>query len=230
MKVIREKNPAGRSRNSYRTGFVSASLLAFGLVLSLSAPAQRVGARPHFSPPPRMQQPRSQPRPSAPQQNEPRLANPATNQARPGHLPEWLNRHQNLTPQQQEDALRREPGFKNLPQDQQQRLLNRLHTLDSKPPQVRQRLAMRNEMYERLSPEQKANVRGALQAFQQMPADRQTAMRRAFQDLRAVPPEQRQSVLDSSRFQQQFSPRERTILGNMLRIEPYEPRAAAPQP
>jgi hypothetical protein len=35
---------------------------------------------------------------------------------RPGqeHLPEWLNEHQNLSPQQQENLLRREPGFNRL--------------------------------------------------------------------------------------------------------------------
>ncbi|HZU08755.1 MAG TPA: DUF3106 domain-containing protein [Pseudacidobacterium sp.] len=229
MKVRREQNLARWGKHACRAGFVS--LCAFALAITPSAvfAGQHGGGHPHFSPPPRM----AQPRPSAPTfhpvQPQPRVMNPGANQARPGHLPEWLNKHQNLSPQQQEDALRHEPGFKSLPPQQQQRLLQRLHTLDSKPPEVRQRLAQRNEMYEHLTPEQKANVRGALQAFQQMPPDRQTSMRRAFQDLRAVPPEQRQSVLNSARFQQEFSPRERTILGNMLTIEPYQPRAGAPQ-
>ena len=93
--------------------------------------------------------------------------------AQAGHLPDWLNNHQNLTSQQKENALRQEPGFNRLPQDQQQRLINRMHTLDSAPPQQRQRMLQRNEMFERLSPEQKAGVRGASQAFHQMPADRQ---------------------------------------------------------
>jgi hypothetical protein len=45
----------------------------------------------------------------------------------------------------------------------------------------------------------------------------------AFRDLRAVPPEQRPMVLNSSRYQSQFSPDERGMLGDMLRVEPYEP-------
>jgi hypothetical protein len=61
-----------------------------------------------------------------------------------------------------------------------------------------------------------------------MPAERQTDMRRAFQDLRGVPPEQRQSILNSARFQQQFSPQERTVLGNLLSVEPYQPRGDGP--
>jgi len=145
-----------------------------------------------------------------------------------GHLPDWMNKHQNLTPQQRENALRQEPGFNKLPQDQQQRLINRMHSLDNASPQQRQRMLQRNEMFEHLNPEQKAGVRGASQAFHQMPADRQTEMRRAFQDLRGVPTDQRQSILNSSRFQQQFSPQERTVLGNLLSVEPYQPREAGP--
>jgi hypothetical protein len=56
-----------------------------------------------------------------------------------------------------------------------------------------------------------------------MPADRRTMMRSAFRDLRAVPPDQRQTVLNSSRYQGAFSPEERSILTDVLRAEPYEP-------
>ena len=46
---------------------------------------------------------------------------------------------------------------------------------------------------------------------------------RAFRDLGGVPVEQRQMVLNSSRYQGQFTPDERDILSNMLRAEPYLP-------
>ena len=48
-------------------------------------------------------------------------------------------------------------------------------------------------------------------------------MKEAFRNLREVPPDQRQTVLNSSRYQSAFSPEERGILSNMLRVEPYEP-------
>ena len=148
------------------------------------------------------------------------------------HLPEWLNNHQNLTPQQQEDALRREPGFRNLPSDQQQRLVNRLHSLDEKTPEQRQRILQRNENFEKLSPERRQDVRGASQALGQMSPDRQQAVRRAFQQLRQMPPQQRQQMLNSGAYAGQFSPQERTVLGNLLSIEPYQgrPGGAVPQP
>jgi hypothetical protein len=47
---------------------------------------------------------------------------------------------------------------------------------------------------------------------------------RAFADLRQIPPDQRSAILNSARFSQEFSPDERRVLGNLLSIEPYEPR------
>jgi len=56
-----------------------------------------------------------------------------------------------------------------------------------------------------------------------LPPDRQALMRNAFRDLRAVPLDQRQTVLNSSRYQGVFTPDERGILGDVLRAEPYQP-------
>lgn len=142
---------------------------------------------------------------------------------RPGqqHLPQWLAQHQNLTPKQQENLLRREPGFNHLTPDQQRRVLNQLHNLDSRPPAVRERMAERQEAFERLSPEGKQDVRAAAQAFHQMPAGRQVEMRRAFNVLRQLSAEQRQEILNSARFTHTFTPQERHVLGSLLSIEPY---------
>jgi len=180
----------------------------------------------HASPPHAQQPPRSEP--------EVRAYTPphANTQARPGqqHLPEWLNSHRNMTPQQQEDALRREPGFRDLSPGQQQRLVNRLHALDQMTPEQRQRTVQRNENFERLSPERKQEIRGASQAFSQMSPDRQRAVRHAFQQLIQMPPQQRQQMLNSGAYAERFSPQERTVLGNLLSIEPYQRPNTIPQP
>ncbi|HVT96396.1 MAG TPA: DUF3106 domain-containing protein, partial [Acidobacteriaceae bacterium] len=143
---------------------------------------------------------------------------------RPGHLGQWLMNHQNLSPQQREEQLRREPGFNRLSPDQQQRVLNRLRSLDARPPEQRQRMIRRNEMFEQLNPEQKQGVRQSFQAWNQMTPDRHRMLGRAFADLRQIPPDQRSAILNSARFSHEFSPDERRVLGNLLSIEPYEPR------
>lgn len=145
------------------------------------------------------------------------------------HLPAWWQEHRGLSPQQQADALRRQPGFQNLPRRQQQRLIQRLHEFDRRSPQQQQRMMDRVEMFERLSPERQQEVRGASQALSQMPPARQRMVRQAFRDLRHIPPEERQQMLHSG-FGAQFTPQERTVLGNLLSIEPYQPQGQIPQP
>ncbi len=138
------------------------------------------------------------------------------------HLPQWFAQHQNLSPTAQEDALKHEPGFAHLPEGQQQQVIDRLHRLDLAPPAQRQRMMERNERFEALPPERKQDIRNASQALSQMPPDRRQAVRQAFRDLRALPPGERQNALKSARFQAEYTPTERSMLDNLLSIEPYQ--------
>jgi hypothetical protein len=138
------------------------------------------------------------------------------------HLGTWLQRHQSLSPEQQEQALQREPGFNRLPPETQQRLLTRLRQLNKMPPQQRQRTLDRIEAMEHLSPQMRQQVRASFQDFRSLPQDRQRMVRKAFRDLREYPPEQRTAMMNSPRFQAQFSPQERSILSNILAVEPYQ--------
>jgi hypothetical protein len=145
------------------------------------------------------------------------------------HLPAWWQAHRGLSSQQQVDALRRQPGFQNLPRGQQQRLIQRLHEFDQRPPMEQRRMLDRMEMFERLSPERQQEVRGASQALSRMPPARQRMMRHAFHELRGMPPEERQQILHSG-YGAQFTPQERTVLGNLLSIEPYQGQDQIVQP
>jgi hypothetical protein len=138
------------------------------------------------------------------------------------HLGMWLQRHQNLSPQQQERALQSEPGFTQLPPETQQRLLSRLQQLNRMPPEQRQRTLDRIEAMERLTPQMRQQVRASFQDFRSLPPDRQRMVRKAFRDLREYPPEQRTAMMNSPKFAAQFSPQERSILGNILAVEPYQ--------
>jgi len=140
------------------------------------------------------------------------------------HLQDWLSRNQNVPVQDQERQLHNDPSFKRLPQGDQQRLTQQLRSVDRMPEQQRDRRLARNEMLERLSPEQRLNINRSGREWSALPSDRQMQMRRAFQDLRGVPLDQRQTVLNSSRYQDMFTPRERGILSDFLKVEPYEPQ------
>jgi hypothetical protein len=90
------------------------------------------------------------------------------------------------------------------------------------PDGQRERVLSRNEAIERLSPQDRMRLNQSAQRLATMPADRKALVRRAFQDLRSVPLEQRETVLNSARYQGVFSPEERGVLSDFLRVEPYE--------
>ncbi len=140
------------------------------------------------------------------------------------HLGQWMNRHSNLPPAEQQRALENEPGFRQLPPQTQQHLRNRLTQLNNMSPDQRRRFLEGTEAIERLSPPQREQVRGAMQQLGVLPQDRRRAVARAFRDLRAMPPAQRESALNSDRFRGQFSDQERSTLNNLLTVEPYLPR------
>jgi len=159
-------------------------------------------------------------RPAYPGANRPLYNNPRY--APPGHLQSWLEQHRNLPLQDQERLLRNDPAFNRQSAGEQQREMQQLHSVDQMPEQQRERRLARNEMLERLNPQERMNLNQASRSFATLPPDRRQMVKRAFQDLRSVPLDQRQTVLNSARYQGQFSPQERDILSNFLRVEPYQ--------
>jgi hypothetical protein len=119
--------------------------------------------------------------------------------------------------------LRGDPSFRRLNPADQQRLIQQLHQVDQMPEEQRQRRLARAEMIERLSPQERMRINLSARRWAYLPPVRQALMKNAFQDLRAVPLDQRPIMLNSGRYQGVFTPEERGILTDMLRVEPYEP-------
>ena len=119
--------------------------------------------------------------------------------------------------------LRGDPNFRRLSPAEQKRVVMQLHQVGQLSEEQRQRRLARAEMIEHLPPQEQMRVNLSARRWATLPVDRQAMMKRAFQDLRAVPLEQRPTVLNSARYQEAFSPEERGILSDMLRVEPYQP-------
>jgi hypothetical protein len=143
--------------------------------------------------------------------------------APPGHLGAWLNEHRMQPLQEQERILRSDPSFQRLNPAVQQRLVDQLHEVNQLPEGQRERRLARAEALEHLSAQDRMSVNLSARRLAAMPQDRQAMVRRAFRDLRSVPLDQRQTVLNSARYQGAFSPDERGILSDLLRVEPYQP-------
>ena len=60
-----------------------------------------------------------------------------------------------------------------------------------------------------------------------LPPDRRKKLRTAIRDLSAMPPDQRQQVIDSDRFKNEFSPEERGLLSSASQL-PLAPAENAP--
>lgn len=148
---------------------------------------------------------------------------PAASTFRGEHLADWMNQHRNLTPQQQQNALGQEPGFSSLSQGTQQRMRDRLSQLDAMSPQQRQRTLARTEAMERLTPDQRADVRDTLGQLGALPYEQRMAVAQTFRSLRDLPPEQRVPALNSGRFGAPLDPTQRSVLSNLLRVEPLLP-------
>jgi hypothetical protein len=119
--------------------------------------------------------------------------------------------------------LRGDPAFRRLNPADQQRLTRQLRQVNQMPDEQRQRRLARAELIERLSPQDRMRVDLSARRWTAQPPQRQALMKNAFRDLRTVPLDQRQMVLNSSRYQGVFTPEERGILSDMLRVEPYQP-------
>ena len=93
----------------------------------------------------------------------------------------------------------------------------------SQPAHQRQRRLARAAIIERLPPQEQMRINLSARRWAELPVDRQAMMKNAFRDLRALPVDQRPTELNSARYQGLFSPQERGILSDMLRVEPYQP-------
>lgn len=146
------------------------------------------------------------------------------------HLPQWFQQRNNLTPEQRQQELRREPGFQQMSPDAQQRALQGLQKLNSMSPEQRQRALARNEAMEHLSPVQRQQFRGAMDTWKTLPPDRKLAVARSFRELRALPPSQRSAALNSPQYRSRLSDDERRNLNTILAVEPAMPQQTPPPP
>ena len=146
-----------------------------------------------------------------------RQANGGTRLQGPGpHQGDWLRNHQNLPPEQQEQALRSDPGFQKLPPERQQQLMNQLQRFNRLSPEQRQTMLQRMETWEHLTPEQRQQARTVWDRFRQLPDERRQAVHQAYQRLMNMPLERRQQVMGSERFRGMFNDQEREIIAGSL--------------
>lgn len=134
------------------------------------------------------------------------------------HVGDWLRRHKDLPPAEQERALENEPAFRRLPPQRQEQLRQRLRHFSSLPPAQQQRILSNMDRWAHLTPAQKQQARQIFGQMRQLPPDRRRLVNSAIGDLRAMPPAQREQLIDSPRFKSLYSPQERDIMRSAAQL------------
>lgn len=140
------------------------------------------------------------------------------------HIGQWLRKHQNLTVDQQEEALRSDPEFQKLPPQQQQHLVDRLHQFNDLPPQQRQRMLSRMDAFEHLTPDQQQQARQIFGQVRQMPDERRERFRKGIRQLADAPAEQRSAILESNDFRNNYTDNERDLMHQIVQLNILPPK------
>jgi hypothetical protein len=132
------------------------------------------------------------------------------------HEGDWLRQHQGMPLEQQQQALRNDPGFQKLPPQRQQQLMNQLQRFSQFTPEQRQTMLQRMETWEHLTPDQRQQALVVWNRFRELPDDRRDEVHKVYQRLMNMPQDRRQQFMNSERFRSMFNDQEREIIAGSL--------------
>jgi len=166
-----------------------------------------------------------QPQRRAEMVNQPHAQNQQQGQATPGERrmmglpPKWVERLQDMTPQQQERFMRNNERFNSLPPQQQAQIRNRLQVWNNMTPEQREEIRERQRVWEQMTPEQQSYVQNVLlPRWQQLPQQRKIVILNHLRALRLLGDTDREALLNDPTFTQGMSPDERHMLRDLAHL------------
>jgi hypothetical protein len=129
-----------------------------------------------------------------------------------------LDRISRMTPEDRARFLSR------LPDDRRRRMEANLSRLEAMPPERREMLAQRLRQFEQMTPERQNRMRGLAREMGGLPEDRRALVRQEFLRMQRMAPEDRMEHLESERFRERFSERERDLLVDLVETAPGPPQ------
>jgi hypothetical protein len=198
--------------------FQFAALLALPAILlgaSLLLPAHASAQTPRLE---RVQQRQEERRELAQQQRAPANATPGE-RGMMGLPPKWIERVQDMPPEQQERFLRNNQQFQSLPPWRQQQIRQNLAKWNSLPPEKQQEIREREQIWEQMTPEQQDYVRNTLlPRWQQLPPERRAVIQRHLRALNGLSDSDREARLNNPNFLQGMSPDEQQMLRDLAHL------------
>jgi hypothetical protein len=136
-----------------------------------------------------------------------------------GLPPKWVERLQDMPPEQQERFMRNNERFNSLPPEQQEQIRRRLQVWNNLTPQQQQEIREREQVWEQLSPEQQDYVRNVLQPrWQQLPPVRKAVILQHLRALNNLSDADREARLNDPAFNQGLSPDEQRMLRDLAHL------------
>lgn len=138
----------------------------------------------------------------------------------PGLPPKWMQRLQQMPPEQQERFLVNNRRFQSLPPQQQALVRNRLRLWNSLTPQQRAAMMQREEIWQRMSPDERRQVTQViLPEWRQLPPARRQVLIQKLQQLQGMSDSDRKKQLKDPAFTQDLSPEDRNLLQQMSKLK-----------
>lgn len=147
-----------------------------------------------------------------------------------GLPPKWVERLQDMTPQQQELFMRNNERFNSLPPGQQAQIRQRLQMWNNLSPQQQQEIREREQVWERLTPDQQSYVRNVLQPrWALLPPQRKVVILQHLRALNNLSDADREARLNDPAFNQGLSPDEQRMLRDLAHLRVAGTIEAPPQ-
>jgi hypothetical protein len=140
--------------------------------------------------------------------------------------PAWVNRLQQMTPQQQERFFSNNEKFRELPPERQAQIRQQMQRWNGLSTDQRQTLLNRQQVWDRMTPQQQGHVRDSLlPQWQATPPARRQAILGKLRQLRGLDDTQRTAKLNDDSFLSGMNPQDRQMLRDLsnLRVGPEEP-------
>jgi hypothetical protein len=139
---------------------------------------------------------------------------------REGMPPKWIERLQEMSPQEQERFLENNRRFQSMTPQRQAQIRERLRLWNSLSPQQQEAMRQRTQIWEKMSPEERRDVQQViLPQWRSLPPFRKQVLIQKLQQLQPLDDASRRKRLNNPDFVQGLSPDEQNLLREMSKLK-----------
>ena len=142
------------------------------------------------------------------------FAQPAEAHAARQDPPPPIERLLRMSPEERKQWLDRLPPWR------RKRLEERLERFNRLSPEERQSISERYETFRKMTPGEQDTLRGLFRRLSEMPAPRRFELRWQARRLSMMPPERREARMASPQFRKRYTPGERELIADIVRVLP----------